>query len=139
VARVGIDDLAVLRRIVRVFARLGPHVDKTVVGLREAEGQRRLHLVQVVGAAAKNVRERDGVVDVDERVDRRQPVARLDALDQPFDGRAIAGLLDAEPLVGGAPCGDARDRRELDTLPARPARRLALREERIELRIARLG
>ena len=66
--------------------------------------------------------QRDRVVDIDQRVDLGEGIARQDALDEALDGGAVAGLLDAEALVGGAPGRDAGDLRQFGAGPADAAR-----------------
>ena len=78
--------------------------------------------------------ERDGVVGVDEGVDRRQAAAGEHVLDQPLDRGAVARPLDAEGAVGLPPGGDAGNLRQLHVRPLRPAGRDARGDERGKLR-----
>ena len=80
-ARVGVDDLADLGRIIGVFAGLGAHVDERVVGAREAESEIALGRVEIVAAKAEFARQRGRIVEVDQRVDLRQRAAGQHALD----------------------------------------------------------
>ena len=94
------------------------HVDEAVALARVAEGERRRDAVEIVGAERQHVGERHRIVEIDERIHARERPAREHVLDQPLDRGAIARLLDAEALVGGAPRRDAGDLRQLRPAPA---------------------
>ena len=130
VARIGVDHFADLGRIVGVLARLGAHVDERVVGPREAEGEIAFGRIEIVAAETQLARQRNCVVEVDQRVDLRQRAARQHALDQPLDRRTVAGALDAEALVGGAPRGDAGNGGQLGPVPTYAAGLLGRRDLR---------
>ncbi len=80
------------------------------------------------------MRQRDGVVRVDEAVDRRQRPPGEHVLDEPLDRGAIARALDPETLVGGPPGGDPGNGGELHAAEAGARRRLALGDEACERR-----
>jgi hypothetical protein len=102
-------------------------MSKCVVGSGEAEREIARDGVEVVAAEAKAGFDRDHVVEIDERVDLRQPVAGEHALDQPLHRGSVTGLLDAESTIGRAPRRDAGNCGELDAGPALAASRLGRR------------
>ena len=129
---VGIDHLARLRGF-RFAIRLGVrHVDKAVALSRVAERERWREAVEIVRPERQHVGKRYRVVEIDECVHARERPAREHVLQEPLDRGAIARLLDAEALVGRAPCRDAGDLRELRAAPALARGRLALRDQGIE-------
>ena len=97
-ASVGIDHLTVLRRVVRIFARLRAHIDKAVPRPGEAEDEIARRPIEIVAAKVEPGLERNHVVEVDKRIDLGQRLAGENPLDQPLGRGAIARALDPKPL-----------------------------------------
>jgi hypothetical protein len=137
--RVGVDDFAGLGRIERVLALASPHVEKRVAGSGEAEGEIAVDGVEIVATEAKARFDRNQIVEIDERIDFRQPVAGEHPLDQPLHGGSVAGLLDSERPLRRAPRRDPGNGREFDPGPALAASRLGFRDLAVQRRRAMRG
>ena len=96
---------------------------------RIAEGKVAADHIEIVRAERNDMRQRDGVVGVDESVDLGQGAAGKNVLDQPLDRGAIAGLLDAEGAISLPPRRDPRDFGQFRSTPASRGMRLAIRDE----------